>query len=121
MILRASPPAAGPPLPSAACWLAGLLVCWPWGHSKFCTVPMLFSQKMFKKQDGMLAFFGFPSSAQNDDFRCLEGTFRHLLAPWSTILLTWGAQGAPRKTPGCPDLDFFMFFVNFGDLLGLYF
>ena len=45
----ASPSAAGPPLPSAACWLAGLLVCWPWGHSKFCTVPMLFSQKMLKK------------------------------------------------------------------------
>ena len=58
---------------------------------------------------------------QNGDFRCLEGTFRHLLAPWSTIVLTWGVQGAPRKTPGCPDLDFFMFFVNFGDLLGFYF
>ena len=69
----------------------------------------------------MLAFFGFPSSAKNDDFRCLEGTFRHLLAPWSTILLTWGAQGAPQKTTGCPDLDFFMFLVNFGDLLGPYF
>ena len=51
----------------------------------------------------MFAFFGFPSSAKNDDFRCLEGTFRHLLAPWNTILLTWGAQGAPRKTPGDPE------------------
>ena len=69
----------------------------------------------------MLAFFGFPSSAKNDDFRCLEGTFRHLLAPWSTILLTWGAQGAPRKTPGGPDLIFSGFWMDLGDLLGPYF
>ena len=89
---------------------------------------MLFSQKMFKKQDGMLAFFRlmlaffrFPSSAKNDDFRYLEGTFRHLLAPGSTILPTWGAQGAPWKTPGGPDLDFSCFLMNFGDLLGPYF
>ena len=84
-------------------------------------MPPIFAPKIVKKHDGMLAFFGFPSSAKNDDFRCLEGTFRHLLAPWSTILLTWGAQGAPRKTPGCPDLDFLMFLVNSGDLLRLYF
>ena len=75
-------------------------------NSKFCTVPPIFAPKIVKKQDGMLAFFWFPSSAKNGDFRCLEGTFRHLLAPWSTILPSWGAQGAPRKTPGGPDLDF---------------
>ena len=69
----------------------------------------------------MLAFFGFPSSAKNDDFRCLEGTFRHLLAPWSTIWLSWGAQGAPRKTPAGPDLDFSCFWVDLCDLLGHYF
>ena len=69
----------------------------------------------------MLAFFGFPSSAKNGDFRCLEGTFRHLLAPWSTILPSWGAQGAPRKTPGGPDLDILGFWVDLGDLLGPYF
>ena len=69
----------------------------------------------------MLAFFGFPSSAKNGDFRCLEGTFRHLLAPWSTILPSWGAQGAPRKTPEGPDLNFSGFWVDLGDLLGPYF
>ena len=77
-------------------------------------MPPIFAPKIVKKQDGMLAFFGFPSSAKNDDFRCLEGTFRHLLAPWSTILPSWGAQGAPRKTPGGPDLDFFGFWVDDG-------
>ena len=43
------------------------------------------------KHDGMLVFFWFPSSAQNGDFRCLEGTFRRLLAPWS-----------PQGLPKCP-------------------
>ena len=69
----------------------------------------------------MLAFSGFLPSAKNDDLRCLEGTFRHLLAPWSTILPSWGAQGAPRKVPGGPDLDFLGFGVDLGDLLGPYF
>ena len=84
-------------------------------------MPPIFAPKILKKHDGMLAFFWFPSSAKNDDFRCLEGTFRHLLAPWSTILPSWGAQGAPRKTPGGPDLDFLGFWVDLGDLLGPYF
>ena len=88
-----------------------LLACWPAG---LLAVGLLFPQKMFRKQNGMLAFFRFPSSAKNDDFRYLEGTFRHLLAPWSTIWLTWGAQGAPRKTPGGPDLDFLGFWVDDG-------
>ena len=69
----------------------------------------------------MLAFFRFPSSAKNDDFRYLEGTFKHFLAPWSTIWLTWGAQGAPWKTPGGPDLDFLGFWVDLGNLLEPYF
>ena len=59
--------------------------------------------------------------AQNGDLGCLEGTFRHLSAPWSTILPMWGAQGAPRKTPVGPDLHFSCFWVNIGDLLGPYF
>ena len=66
----------------------------------------------------MLAFFGFPSSAKNGDFRCLEGTFRDLLAAWSTILPSWEAQGVPRKTPEGPDLKFSGFWVDLGDLLG---
>ena len=69
----------------------------------------------------MLAFFRFPSSARNDAFRYLEGTFRRLLAPCSTILPSWGAQGATSKTPGGPDLDFSGFGVDLGDLLGRYF
>ena len=69
----------------------------------------------------MLDFFWFPSSAKNGDFRCLKGTFRRLLAPWSIILPTWGTQGAPGKTPEGPHLKFFGFWVDLGDLLGPYF
>ena len=45
-------------------------------------------------------------------------------APFGTLehhFLTWGTQGAPRKTPGGPDLDFLSFWVDLGDLLGPYF
>ena len=84
-------------------------------------MPPIFAPTIVKKRDGMLTFFWFPSSAKNGDFRCLEITFRHLLAPWSTILPSWGAQGAPRKTPGGPDLHFLGFWVDLGDLLGPYF
>ena len=43
------------------------------GHSNICTVPALFSPTMFKKQDGMLAFFWFPSSVLRPS-RCLKIT-----------------------------------------------
>ena len=50
------------------------------GHSKICTVPALFSPKMFKKQDGMLAFLGFPSSVLPPS-RCLKITEKSVKNP----------------------------------------
>ena len=50
------------------------------GHSKICTVPALFSPKMFKKQDGMLAFFWFPSSVLRPS-RCLKITEKSIKNP----------------------------------------
>ena len=79
------------------CWLAGLLACW------------LADEWL---ADCWQLKFYMPKTVIWDAWR---------VAPWSTILLIWGAQGAPRKTPGGPDLDFYMFWGGICDLMGFYF
>ena len=55
--------------------------------SKFCTVPHIFLPKMFKKQDGMLAFFG----AFFESFFHLRGYFEAFFGPWGH---SWGTMGS---------------------------
>ena len=54
--------------------------------SKFCTVPHIFLPKMFKKQDGMLAFFG----ALFEYFFHLRGRFLSNFRPLEAF---WGSYG----------------------------
>ena len=43
----------------------------------------------------MLAFFWFPSSAQNEDFRCSEGTFSVFFVFFVDFVI-WGVWGGKK-------------------------
>ena len=48
----------------------------------------------------MLAFFWFPSSAKNDDFRCLEGTFSVFLCFLCILrFLEFGSKKGGKTVP----------------------
>ena len=75
-------------------------------------MPPIFVPKIVKKHSGMLAFFGFPSSAKNDDFKCLEGTFRHL---FGTLEHHFADLGSPRGSTEDPWVSRFRSFDVFGE------
>ena len=84
--------------------------------SKFCTVPHIFLPKMFKKQDGMQAFFG----ALFESFFHLRGhflsNFRPLEALWGSYGLIFGVKkwlGAPNMPQDCPKRRHPRFAVTF--------